>query len=243
MWKKLTIIALFLCFSDFSFSQQSDSTILLLGAPRTANSMYGKLLKSIYTEAFKRIAVSFEYQGCVPNKCTEYVLNGSLDGEMARFDGYNNSYPFLIQINEPVLYLNISAFSIKNIGDITDWDSFKQKKYRTAVINGYKLLEEKLNSFLESKHLITISSTIEGLNKLLHDKIDILIDVEGTVLFEKKEVHSSVKKISSLEKDLPLYCFLHKKHISIAKNLENAFKKMRSDGTFKRIYNDAEILK
>ena len=109
---------------------------LRLGGTRTEDSFYGRLLLDIYTEAFKRLNMPFQFVSCVPSQCGIYILQGNLDGEIARAEFYRQIYPDLVKTTESALIIYISAFAVNSNIVIHDWKDLANNDYKIGYTKG-----------------------------------------------------------------------------------------------------------
>jgi len=212
---------------------QSDTTELVMGFPRSENSIYGQITKSIFDEVFKRIGYKLNFKSCIPENCGEYIINGNLDGELARVKGYEKLYPGLIPVQEPYISLVLGTFSNKKIIDVTNWESLKNKNYRIAFIRGYELIATNLKRLMDENNLVPVSNLLEGLDKVNKGEVDIFIGREKSVANEIKRSNFNISKISTIENEASLFVYLHKKHEKLAAKLSTVIKQMKEDGTLK----------
>tara|TARA_B100002003_G_scaffold118025_1_gene108880 strand:+ start:493 stop:1260 length:768 start_codon:yes stop_codon:yes gene_type:complete len=78
MFRLITILFLLVSTSNASEQSQGEPKELVMGLPRTESSFYGRIVKNIYEEAFRRIGIKLTYVSCVPDKCGRYITDGSL---------------------------------------------------------------------------------------------------------------------------------------------------------------------
>ncbi len=238
IFRLITLFFLLVNTSYASEQPQEEPKKLVMGACRTESSFYGRILMNIYEEAFKRICIELTYVSCVPDKCGRYVTDSSLDGELGRTIFYETIYPELIRVTEPAFTINVAAFSNKKIKHLSSWKSLKGKDYKIAHIGGYYLISKKLENLIDKSNIILVNDWIEGLGIISNNEADIYIGIEQTVTEELKGKKAKIHNIGRLEQ-LPIYAYFNKKHKLISIKLSEIIKKMKDDGTIKKIISSA----
>jgi len=209
---------------------------LKLGGSRTEDSYYGRLLLDIYKEAFKRLNRSFQFVSCAPSQCGIYILQGNLDGEIARGEIYGQIYPDLVRTTESALFIYVSAFSANPNITIHNWNDLRNSEYKIGYTKGYFLLEKRLLELKKISQLVPVSHWNEGLQWLKKGTIDIYIGVEKTVENQLTAEFANIKNIGRVQR-VPIYAYFNKKHAPLAEKLAKALKSMKRDGTMSKIYN------
>lgn len=238
MFQLITILFLLVSTSHASEQSQEEPKKIVMGAPRTESSFYGRITTNIYEEAFRRMDIKLIYVSCVPDKCGRYVTDGSLDGELVRTIIYETIYPELIRVTEPAFTINCTAFSNKKIKHLTSWESLRGKNYKIAYIGGYYSIGKKLENLIDKSNIILVNHWIEGLGKISNNEADIYIGAEQTVIEELKGKKTKIHNVGRLEQ-LPIYAFFNKKHKLLSIKLSETIKEMKDDGTIRNIISSS----
>jgi len=89
-----------------------------------------KYAELLYTEAFRRLGFGFVYEVYPLKRCSAMADAGAVDGEPGRIRDYNQMYPNLIRVEEPVLTTVYLAFSTNAAMHLNGWDSLQDTTYR-----------------------------------------------------------------------------------------------------------------
>lgn len=179
----------------------------------------------IVREAYRRVglAVSFELQ---PNeRAIISANNGDTDGDTMRMAGLESKYTNLVRIPEPVLHLNIIAFTTGLKFDIKDWESLRP--YTICIVRGFKLGEtrtEGMNRELPASPEAALRMVKAGNCQVatLGDTLWLLID--ELQLGPLQSLDPPVEMV-------PLYHYVNARHAGLVPKLAEALKSMRRDGT------------
>lgn len=195
----------------------------------------GKWIYLIFAEAFKRIGMELVLETCPPKRCSFWVDEGEVDGELGRAYNYGESHANLIRVKEPITSLSWVAYTIDPIVKIDGWEGLKGTNYKVESRQGLEKAETRLSELVPKKNLSFVSSVSSGLRKLAGGRSDIYVDIEETVrpLLSNEEFKGSkIRKAGILEEET-LHAFLHKKNKSYAAALSTALRQMKQEGLFK----------
>lgn len=197
-----------------------------------------KRMNIIYTECFKRLGYEFElsYQ---PAKRALFEANtGNIDGDGGRIYSlnYNQDFPDLIRIDEPVLSIDVTLFTDDDTILLNSWSELENTDYILAVQIGVVIIKKRLEEHKIDPARILYFSDMKGvLHMLFSGRIDMIIDSQylvSTVLkspdFENRKIFS--KKIDTFT----LYPYINKQHTNILKNIEQILKEVKEDGEIQK---------
>ncbi|MBD1389751.1 transporter substrate-binding domain-containing protein [Neiella sp. HB171785] len=212
----LSVIAKLVAVAVAAALALSASTIAAekIAAPRalvlTQNSLGKNFIcaQDALAKAYRQLGIAVEYK-IFPSKRALTIANaGKADGEMLRVAGANLQYPNLIQIPVPICQLTSVVIANGNVSAT----SFEQmRNYRLGITLGFVDHEHvaqqyKLNVVRVTEHDVLI-------DMLLKDRVDAIFLTENEAQqLIKKEEGSHLTIVRSLDRDLFLYHYLHKKH-------------------------------
>jgi polar amino acid transport system substrate-binding protein len=153
------------------------------------------------------------------------------DGNFARVEGIDRLYPNLIRVPEEITEFEFVAFS-KNLNiETTGWESLKP--YNVAIITGWKILETSITDTLS---LTKVKDEISLFRLLDLGRADLVIydRRQGLAFVEAMKLQG----ITALDPPLAvksMYLYLNKKHADLVSPMTEAIKRMKEDGTYRRI--------
>lgn len=200
------------------------------------NSSRVKWYQLVYSEAFRRLGMEFEFRQ-YPAKRGAYLANqGEVDGEAGRVADFNTMYPNMIRVDEPLWTIKISAYSIDEKIRLHNWESLRNRDFRVNYTRGIKKCEEMLPQVIKPGMLEAVNEDSQGLRKLLKDRTDIHVGLESLINLLLKNEAFAVSPINKagLLGEYRLYAFLHTKHKKIVPKLETVLRAMKEEGLFER---------
>lgn len=213
----------------------SAKEIVLVSSEDTFKSKYGCWLYSIYNEAFSRLGYSFSYRGVPGGRAPKLAESGRVDGEIHRPFEYQKQTTNLIRVNEPHFQVTLEAYVVNHSLTFNSWDDLNKRELRIEFRRGSKRAENMLLSMIDNSQLTDVTTTEQGLKKLLKGRTDVFI--EQDLVFEKniKELlknSDEYAKIRSAGKVdiLDGYAYLNINHIDIAEKLAETIKEMKREG-------------
>lgn len=185
---------------------------------------------AVLTEAYKRIGYEIETVDYDGKEALKASNSGKVDGELQRIDGIDRLFTNLIQIQIPINYIQVYAFS-KNISFVTDgW--FSLRTYKIGIVRGILFAEIGTRGM----DVVKTNSYEDLINLLLNDDIDLAIMplIIGRVLLKKMNVEI-IKPLPGVLETMFLYHYLHIKNKHLVKVLEGVLQKMLLNGTTRRL--------
>jgi hypothetical protein len=218
---------------------QAAETIILVSSQETKDSLYGKWLDLIYTEAFRRLGYAFQYQGHSGGRAPVLAENGAVDGEIHRPDDYGKSAKNLLRVEEPSFSLSYVAYAAKPGIALQGWESLKNTDYAVEYRRGAKVPEAALPAVVKPENLSAIATAEQGLEKLILGRTDIYIEQEAVALETLKKLDAGVFDVSSLYQAGVMYTgysyvYLHKKHAALVPQVAEVLKTMKQEGVIER---------
>jgi len=155
------------------------------------------------------------------------------DGNIARVKGLNKKYKNLIMVPEKIIDFDFVAFTKNKHFKVNNWESLKP--YNVAFINGWKFFEKKVKHY---KSLVRARDSEQLFDLIGNSRVDIaLYDLWSGVWWAKmnsSDIHYLQPPIARVQ----LYLYINKKHKSRVKELSQALRSMKIDGTYQRIYDE-----
>jgi len=238
----LTLVMLFISAHAFSGPADNQQTITLGGSHNLKNSFYGRWSHLIYSEAFKRLGYKFVYKGYPTARVGVESKKGTIDGEINRVASYAEQRAYLIRVKE-------SHFATKNLAfantpgiKVDNWQSLYNTNYKVEYRRGSKLYEKYLTKFVSAKNLSSISSSEQGLKRLILGRIDIFVELDhpareilkalDPLLYPKEHVYQA-----GVLGSYPSYVYLRTRHKKLAWQLTATLKKMKQEGLIEQYKN------
>ncbi|GBE15852.1 glutamine ABC transporter periplasmic protein [bacterium BMS3Abin14] len=234
MRTRILIIALLLCF--FSAAEAQNKMILNTAdePPESTDSLNG-ISDRVVKETFRRIGVGLRIVRLPSERALQNANEGIEDGNYARVGGLiGQLYPNLIQVPEPITQFQFVAFSKKSDFRPAGWGSLRP--FHVGIVTGWKILEKNIQ---QTKSLTRVNNS-EILFKMLEaERIEVAVfDLQQGLFIIKKLGLSDIKPISSPLSIQDMYIYLHKEHRAIVPRLTEALKRMKKDGTYRKIVSD-----
>jgi len=196
----------------------------------------------IYTEAFRRLGLKFQYKVYPPARSSLMADSGQIDGEPSRIMAYQEAHPNLVRVDEWVVTTKASAYAMDPNITLDGWESLRGTDYRVEYYRGVAIAERHLPEVVKAENLSTISSPEQALNKLIAGRIDVYIDTEDRVALLLKSPafkDSGIRRAGVMEEILS-YPYLHKRHAALAPKLAEALKQMKAEGLFEQYMQQAQ---
>lgn len=213
--------------------------ITLSSSIDTKESITGYWLALIYEEAFTRLGYEFRYIGYPGGRAPYLAERGEIDGEIHRPAEYQQQTQNLLKVPESHFSFSYEAYAFTPGILLDGWDSLRGTHYRVEYRRGAKLPELALAKVVDPTRLSTISTTEQGLGKLLKGRSDIY--VEQTMVAR----HALSTLTASSEDAMSIYSAgmmanhssfvsLHKKHSKLLGPLAGVLRQMKQEGTIDR---------
>ncbi len=232
---KIICLLLFFIFPAFNFTAVGVlAKDMVMVTPRAPDSIDGKWFALIYTEAFSRLGWRFVYKHYPSKRCALLSNAGKVDGEMERVVTFNSTYTNLIRVEESLQTLSLAVYSTDSSLELNGWDSLKNSNFLVSYRRGVKLCEEKLPTVINPSALDDVTTTEQGVKKLLAKYIHLYVDFESVVrqtINDKKLVNAPIYRVGNLEQ-IPTHPFLHVRHQDHVIALAKVLKAMKREGLF-----------
>lgn len=230
---KIWMIALLaVMFSDFAIAEPTLVLNTTFFAPVTSPGHDG-LLDLFYAELFKRVGMKAEIQSISGERALLNVNNGIDDGDVSRVLGIDKVYPNLVRVPESVMTYQMVVFTRQPRFTVNGAVSLKP--YDVGILTGWKILERNI---VDVHSVIKLETGAQLFSMLDKGRIDVAVieKLEGLHFIQSmglKGIH--IMEPAFLEGEWFLY--LNKKHADLVPRLAEEIRKMKQDGTHKRIFN------
>lgn len=226
---------LILCSTELLQGQEDNHQVIRFGTINSPSTRIYKRAFAVLTEAFRRNELGFSMESLPGKRSLHFVEQGQLDGEAFRIDSFNkfNEYPKLIRVEEPIITIDQSVWSKKQI-KVDGWESLKS----------YSIVYERGTRFIEkNEHIFKSVQTVDDMKSVLKvlsiDRADITITSSDTGASLIKKFHmenSGIKLQFPPLQEIILHPYMNKeKHSVLAVELAQTIREMKTDGTYARI--------
>lgn len=205
-------------------------------------SVLGTWFDLIYTEAFRRLGMEFEYRLYPGKRCSMMADRGEVDGEVARVYTYADAHPDLIRVEESHVTVKFLALARDPSIKLNGWESLRGTDYLIAGMRGVKKLREKLPGLVEDHRITLVSDWGQGLKMLNYGRVHLFIDVDfgAPTLLNTDEFKDSGIHVAGVMEASSTYPYLHKKHKALAPELAAVLREMKKEGLIARYRKKAE---
>jgi polar amino acid transport system substrate-binding protein len=186
----------------------------------------------IARQALKRIGYGFISVNLPAERALRNANAGLDDGDLLRIGGLQKNYPNLIQVPEIIMEVEFSIFSKRNKLPITNWADLKT--YSVAIITGWKILERNITDVVELTKVKNVDQLFAMLQK---ERVDTIVYSRWVGLgYIKQHDIAGIHIIRPAIAQRAMYIYLHKKHQALVPKLAKALRAMKSDGSYKKIF-------
>jgi len=186
-------------------------------------------------EALRRLGVQLKIVNLPSERCLVNVNEGIDDGNFARVEGMEKTYPNLLMVPEPIADFEFVVFSKRSDLKVDGWESLNG--YHIGYITGWKIVESK-TAKARSR---SAAKDYEALFKLLEiGRVDLVVfdRAEGECFVRKRGLNDISTVLPILERR-NMYVYLNRRHASMASEMAKVFIEMKKDGTFREIVKKA----
>lgn len=218
-------------------------TTFVIGTPRPEDTVVGDWVRSIYTEAFRRMGQAVRFEVHPVRRLGPLLDAGELDMETARARTFGNDLPSVIRVEEsvfdsvPALYVVEPAYQIKRL------DELSTKTWRAAYPRGLVECEKALAPLLTPDRIVDTGLTEQAVKMLLAGRVELICGLDIVVLTMPRTPEykgmSAMRKLIDAGDVLPLYPHLHKRHKDLAPVLAATLRQMKSEGLIEKFRVEA----
>jgi polar amino acid transport system substrate-binding protein len=228
----IALLALLLCLT--MPQARAGETLVLNSGSRSplTNPQHNGVLDVMYQTLAERLGITIQIQLLPAERALLNANAGIDDGDVCRVRDITNKYPGLIQVPEVITPVKWVVFSKSFNFKINGVNSLRP--YRVGILIGRKLLEEKI---VGVKSLIKFSTDDEIIDALARNQIDlgIMEKSQGMALIQSR---LNIKMLQPALFQDDCYLYLNRKHRLWVPLFAAELKKMKQDGSLKKIFND-----
>jgi polar amino acid transport system substrate-binding protein len=155
--------------------------------------------------------------------------NGDTDGDTMRMAGLESKYGNLVRVPEPVILLNIVAFTAGLQFRVEGWESLRP--YSLCIVRGFKLGETRT----EGMHRELPSTAEAALRMVKAGHCQVATMGEALWLLVDELKLGPLRSLDTPVETTPLYHYVNARHAGLVPKLSETLKAMRQDGTIDRI--------
>lgn len=185
----------------------------------------------ILKEAYGRLGISIEVRHLSSNRSLILSSSGQVDGEVVRIAKIDEEYPTLKKINVPLRTIDITVFVRSSEKAEISLENFSQT--RVGYVSGLRFFDNYTRSF---PRVSTAQDRTELFRLLQWDRVDAVL--ADRYLGSETLKSLSLDNIEPLAESLitiPLYHFLHQKHVQLVPKIEAVLLDMRATGELARL--------
>lgn len=222
------------------FAAKNQITLVTL---KSQESPEGIFLDLLYTEAFKRLGMTFIYKQHPPKRASIMSDSGEADGELSRIYTYNETHPNVIRVEESHWQSGFLAVATDPFIKVDGWAGLAKTEYKVTYKRGIKGCENNLPHVVLPKNLDRVETNAQGLKKLLSGWTDLFIasEIDIVSVLHSDEFKNSGLQIVGVMETFSSHAFLHKKHKELAPKLAAVLKKMKEEGLLENYWNAAQV--
>jgi polar amino acid transport system substrate-binding protein len=206
------------------------------------NGKQSGLLVDVINEVFKRTGYPVEIAIMPWARCLAEVKAGKIDGIFSIY--LTRERQEFLTYAEEVLITQVQAFFVRKDSAITfDGDLNKLSELRIGIINQTSY-GPRLDSVLKEglfKNVDAAQSASSNVQKLLHDRIDIIPSYRHVVLDTARTlgVAGDIKELSPAIEAIPSYLAFGNKrdYTKVINAFNQALRSMKKDGTYDAIFH------
>ncbi|MFP4391062.1 MAG: substrate-binding periplasmic protein [Desulfococcaceae bacterium] len=190
-----------------------------------------RIFEAVVLEAGKRLDISVSVRIAQADEGLRMVETGEVDGDGPRIGGLQQTFPGMVQVPETIVAVDFSGFSKDPTIPTDDWSDLLP--YRTGVVSGWKILENRL---VDARALHRMGD-IDSLFRMLEiGRIDVaVIDRMEGEAFLREFSAPGVRPLSPPLETREMFLYLNARHRALAGRIADVLAAMKADGTHRRI--------
>ncbi|WP_372869906.1 substrate-binding periplasmic protein [Shewanella sp.] len=225
-----------LVYVGFGIGVRASDQPLIFTNSRDEDKSAFRWLSLVYDEAFKRMNLQYEIQRFPEKRGEMLLLQGKVDGELARTEVFVERHPDLILVPVAVAWSDMVAYTLQKDLQVHSWEELAQLDLKVEYRRGVLLAESRLTPLIKPGHLSAANDWETGLKRLVAGRTDVFIDIEidvGSVLEQGEFYGLTLYKAGALE-NVYGYPILHSKNASLAVPFEAVLRQMTEDGLIEK---------
>lgn len=225
-----TIIAIIWVLAVYGFAAAKSITLSASDAFPYSTPDNKGVADLIVLEVLKREGISGTILYAPSERSLINANEGVVDGEFLRIAGLESNYKNLVMVPEYICENEFAAFS-KTPLNVSDWSSLNP--YNVGFITGWKILETNITS---ARSITKVKNDQALFDLLLNDRADLVVfeRLRGEAYLKANRIHGVKVNLPVLAKR-KMYLYLHSRNAHMVPRLAKALRKMKQDGTVRRI--------
>jgi len=213
---------------------QSSIVLNTANDPPNSTDEHTGLCDLILTEAFKRLGMTVKIVNLPSERALINANEGIDDGNFARVEGLDKTYPNLIRVPVAITKFEFTVFSKNPSLAIKNWESLSP--YNVGIITGWKILEQNI---VGTRSLAKVADESLLFNLLQANRVDLVVydRMQGKALMKRVRMRG-IHVLDPPLAERNMYLYLHKRHAVLADKLTKTLRGMEQDGTYKKISHD-----
>ena len=215
-----------------------------LGMDSELETLSGRWIRKIYEEAFRRLNVPLELQVTPSQRLSVLTDEGTLDGDVLRVYGYAHAHPNQVRVEESVFDVVFSLYTADPALQLARLEDLAGKPLLGEFRRGVAICERTLRQWLPDAQVSDVAQVDQALRKLRAQRTDIFCDnnisVATTLVRPEFAGAPALRRLLDIDKPLPLYPYLHRKHAALAPRLAATIAKMKAEGLIQRYWLEAQ---
>lgn len=211
------------CLLGFTCISQGQPALKFTQIINTPDQVIGA---EILITAYARLKIPIEIIPMPGKRALIESSNGRLDGEVHRIIDVAKEYPSLLRVPTSINYIEPTVFSNKKNLFIDGCQSLKSYKIgRTRGVKHAEICTKGMGN------VIVYSDSIRLIDNLILNRVDLIITAKVNGLMHLKKIgNQTIRALSPSLSHLPVYHYLHKKHVHLVPQIDKVFKNMKGSG-------------
>lgn len=192
----------------------------------------GEILKAAYA----RLGIDVQFVAVPPLRSLVESSEGRLDGEVQRILNVETQYPSLVAVRPSINFIEPSAFVKKLDFKVQGWPSIAA--HRIGIVRGVGSSEAGTRGM---GHVTAVPS-MDALMRMLHaERIDVAVNdrLSGVLILQQLGLHAELRPLDPPLQRIPLYHFLHVRHLDLLPRVEETLRGMAASGELEQIRSRA----
>jgi polar amino acid transport system substrate-binding protein len=208
--------------------------VLATGSREPLVSVAGRpgFVEEVAREAFRRAGYGLRVLPLPHERALQNANAGIEDGDLYRAAGFENDYPNLVQVPQPLLEQDFVAMSRRADIEVLGWPDLA--RYSVGYVTGNKILERQLQGVAQQT---SVRDNAALFAMLAADRVDVILINRWVGYLAAQQAGLAVRVQEPALLRVPMFIYLHRKHESLAPRLATALAEVRRDGTWQRLYD------
>jgi polar amino acid transport system substrate-binding protein len=193
------------------------------------------MLDRLAKETFARAGVPVTLVTLPSERGLISAASGDTDGDINRVAGLSVKYPELVQVQEKNMVYEFMAFTRRQDLSVRSWDDLRGLD--VGFITGWKILEENV----VARTITKVDNPAQLFALLRNDRVDVIIfDRWGGGHYLSEFGLTDVLVVEPPLAVHDMYLYLNREYQTLVPHLEQALRSIKADGTYERIFGQAD---